>query len=146
MRNTARILFALFLSAHIAVCASSVGPPKGPPARETQAARNPKPTATTAPLVYSPKVRKSSYADDRLFRDMTRAIGGVDFVGRILFPTATQRVLVRVEVVVPYDNRQTGIERWTIQHDGNVNASYIAHFSPDGKGGTNFAVSRDKEP
>jgi len=77
---------------------------------------------------------------------MTRAIGGVDFVGRILFPTATQRVLVRVEVVVPYDNRQTGIERWTIQHDGNVNASYIAHFSPDGKGGTNFAVSRDKEP
>src|SRR5262249_37812615 len=100
--------------------------------------------SSPAQLKYAADVRKSSFASDRLFNDLTHAIGGVDFADRVSFPNVTTRILVRIEVITPYDNHQTGMERWTIQHDGGTTASYIVRFVPDGKGGTNFAVSKDK--
>jgi hypothetical protein len=144
MNTTLRInLFAL--ATCVAGCATSAGPSQTP---AEQPAQSPRPHSTgevtKAPLTYTPEVRKSSHADDRLFNDMTHAIGGVDFYDRVVYPKATTRVLTRIEVITPYDNHQTGIERWTIQHDGDTSASYVVRFMPDGKGGTDFAVSKDK--
>jgi hypothetical protein len=134
----------LALAAILSGCTTTASPP------ERHASRAPPPSAsraaaaiTAAPLTYTAEVRRLSRADDRLFTDMMHAMGGVDFRDRALFPQATQRALTGIEVVVPYDNRETGIERWTIQHDGEMTATYIVRFKPDGKGGTYFSVAKD---
>ena len=134
----------LALAAILSGCTTTVTPPErhaspAPPPSASRAA----PAVTAAPLTYTAEVRRSSHADDRLFTDMMHAMDGVDFLDRALFPQATQRALTSIEVVVPYDNRETGIERWTIQHDGEITATYLVRFKPDGKGGTYFSVAKD---
>jgi hypothetical protein len=144
MKDAVRINIALTLILGTTGCATTAAPPQpraaAPPPAQTQRVA---PNVTRAPLTYTPEVRKLSGADDRPFSDMSHAIGGVDFYDRVQCPQATTRTLVRIDVIVPYSNHQTHIERWTIQHDGEVTASYIARFMPDGKGGTNFAVGKD---
>ena len=98
---------------------------------------------TSSPLTYTPEIRKMSYADNRLFRDMLSGIGGVGFADEVSFPNAKVRTVTKIEAIVPYDNRQTGVERWTVQHDGQDICSYIAKFIPDGRGGMTFAVQKD---
>lgn len=96
-------------------------------------------------LAYTPEIRKESCADNRLFSDMLNGIGGVGFADEVLYPNAKERRIVKIEVGVPYDNKRTGIEHWTIQHDGAAACSYIVKFIPDGVGGTRFTIQRDSE-
>jgi len=84
-----------------------------------------------------------SDADNRLFHDLLTQIGGVKFADEVIFPKAKNRAIVKIDVIVPYDNRKIGIERWTIQHDGFTTCSYIVKFIPDGNGGTQFTVQKD---
>jgi hypothetical protein len=100
-------------------------------------------TTTSSSIAYTPEVRKMSYADNKLFHDMLGSIGGVGFADETLFPNAKVRTITNIEAIVPYDNRKTGIERWTVQHDGQDSCSYIVKFIPDGAGGTTFTVQRD---
>ena len=102
-------------------------------------------TMSSSSLAYTPEVRKMSYASNGLFHDMLSQIGGVGFAERVFFPNVKIRTITKIEVIVPYDNRQTGIERWTIQHDGQDSCSYIVRFVPDGIGGTTFGVQKDKK-
>ena len=102
-------------------------------------------TTSRSKLTYAPEVRKMSYADDRLFRDLLNAIGGVKFADEVSFPNAKERRITAIEALVPYDNRKTGIERWTIRHDGQDSCSYLVRFIPDGRGGTTFTVQKEKE-
>jgi hypothetical protein len=95
-------------------------------------------------LTCSPEVRKMSYADNRLFRDMLNAISGVGFFDEVLFPNAKERKVIKIQAIVPYDNRKTGVEYWTVQHDGQDSCSYIVNFIPDGRGGTTFTVKKDE--
>jgi hypothetical protein len=143
MHSTLHATLTLALGATLSGCTTTASLPDrhasgAPPPSASRAA-----PAITAALTYTPEVRSSSRADDRLFTDMMHAMGGVDFLDRELFPQATQRALTSIEVVVPYDNRETGIERWTIQHDGEITATYMVRFKPDGKGGTYFSVAQD---
>ena len=46
--------------------------------------------------------------------------------------------------VTPYDNSQTGHEKWYVQHDGREVVIYNITFTPDGKGGTKFSVHRER--
>jgi hypothetical protein len=103
-------------------------------------------SSSSSSLTYTPEVRKMSYADNRLFHDMLNQIGGVGFADQAIFPDAKIRTITKIEAIVPYDNRKTGIERWTIQHDGQDSCSYIVKFIPDGGGGTTFAVQKDTKP
>ena len=100
-------------------------------------------TTSSSRLSYTPEIRKMSYADDRLFRDMLNAIGGVKFADEVSFPNVKERKITAIEAIVPYDNRKPGIERWTIQHDGQDTCSYMVRFIPDGRGGTTFTVQKD---
>jgi len=84
-----------------------------------------------------------SYADDRLFRDVFGGPGGVGFADEVMFPNAKVKTVTKIEAIVPYDNRKTGIERWTIQHDGQDTRAYIVKFIPDGHGGTTFTTQKD---
>jgi hypothetical protein len=103
-------------------------------------------TTSSSSLAYTPDVRKMSYADNRLFRDLLSAIGGVKFADEVSFPNAKTRTITKIEAVVPYDNRQTGVERWTIQHDGQDSCTYLVKLIPDGRGGTSFTVQKDTKP
>jgi hypothetical protein len=119
---------------------------------------------TSSSLTCTPEVRKMSYADNRLFRDILSGIGGVGFADEASFPDAKVRTITKIEVIVPYSYRKpssffgvvgtlatmphdapkTGVERWTVQHDGQDTCSYIVKFIPDGYGGTTFVVQKDK--
>ncbi len=120
---------------------------------------------TSSSLAYTPEVRKMSCADNRLFRDVSSGIGGVVFADEVAFPGAKVRTITKIEVIVPYssyhkpssffgvvgtlatmphDVPKTGIERWTVQHDGQDTCSYIVKFIPDEYGGTTFVVHKDK--
>jgi hypothetical protein len=97
-----------------------------------------------AMLTCAEEVRKMSFASDLLFNDMLRGIGGVGMADTSFYPQAKSRSVTKIEVFVPYDNARTGIERWTITHDGDRATAYILYFVPDGHGGTNFGVRRDE--
>ena len=84
-----------------------------------------------------------SFAGDILFKDMLSGIGGAGFADTVRFPQAKTRTVTRIDVIVPYDNIRTGIERWTITHDGNQLTAYILYFVTNGRGGTNFRVKMD---
>jgi len=104
-----------------------------------------------------------SCADNTLFRDVLNGIGGVGFADQTFFPNAKERRITKIDVIVPYsyhrpnsafglvgilaaqphDAPKTGVERWTIQHDGQDTYSYIVKFIPDGFGGTQFSVQKD---
>jgi hypothetical protein len=79
-----------------------------------------------------------------LFRDLLGASGGVNFADEVTFPKVKERRIVKIEAIVPYDNHKTGVERWTIQHDGKDTASYLLKFIPEGHGGTQFTVQKDE--
>lgn len=96
-------------------------------------------------VAFSQPVRSASYADDTLFRDLVNAPGGVAFADRVLYPDVRQRDLVRIEVLAPYGAAgRVGIERWFITHDGEITVSYLVTLTPDGRGGTHFAVRPDQ--
>ena len=101
-------------------------------------------TMSSSSLTYTPEIRKMSDADNRLFHDLLTQMGGVKFADEVMFPNAKSRAIVKIEVIVPYDNQKTGIEHWTVQHDGLDTCVYIVKFIPDGSGGTQFTVQKDK--
>ncbi len=103
-------------------------------------------TPHEANMSVQPGVRKQSMADERLFRDVLMQRGGVGYADFVLYPNSTQKALTSIQVVVPYDNHKTGVERWTIQHDGQDSCTYLVKFIPDGHGGTTFTVQRDTKP
>lgn len=97
-------------------------------------------------LKVAPEVRKSSQADAVLFRDLQSAVGGVGFMDQVVYPDAKERVLVRIEVTSPDgSDGASGAERWFIQHDGADTVSYLVTFTPDGRGGTFFAVEKERQ-
>jgi len=100
-------------------------------------------TAQSSSIGLTDEVRMQARISDLLFRDLLTGIGGVGFADEVNFPSAKERKLIRIEVIVPYDNQQTGVERWTVSHGANEVASYTVKLVPDGQGGTNFAVSKD---
>ena len=100
-------------------------------------------TTSSSSLTYTPEIRKISDADNRLFGDLLTQIGGVGFADEAIFPNAKSRAIVKIDVIVPYDNKKTGIEHWTVQHDGLDTCVYIVKFIPDGSGGTQFTVQKD---
>ena len=97
---------------------------------------------SSSKLTYAPEVRRQSSASDTSFHDLLTAIGGVGYADRAAYPNAKERTLVRVEVLLPYDNQKTGSERWTIRHDANEIAVYQVTLVPDGEGATDFSVSK----
>ena len=98
--------------------------------------------AGSSKLTYAPEVRRQSSASDTSFHDLLTAIGGVGSADRAAYPNAKERTLVRVEVILPYDNQKTGSEHWTIRHDTNETAVYQVTLIPDGEGATDFSVSK----
>lgn len=98
--------------------------------------------ATIPRLSYTPEVRKMSYADNLLFKNLSTGIGSVCFVDEVMHPDATQRVIEKIEVITPYDNRAVGLEKWTINHGGESRASYLVELTPDRRGGTYFSVKK----
>lgn len=100
--------------------------------------------ASSSKLTYTPEVRKQSLASDTSFHDLLTAIGGVGYSDRVAYPNAKERTLVRIEVLLPYDEQKTGSERWTIRHDTNKIAVYQVTLVPDGEGSTDFAVSKEQ--
>jgi hypothetical protein len=100
--------------------------------------------ASSSKLTYPPEVRKQSMANDISFHDLLTAIGGVGYSDRVAYPNAKERTLIRVEVVLAYDIKRTGSERWTIRHDKNEIAVYQVSLVPDGEGATNFTVRQEQ--
>lgn len=96
----------------------------------------------SAALVYTPEVRKMSFADEKLFTNLVMGIGGVTFADEVHYPDAKRRKLVRIEAAVPYNGREAGVERWEIEHDGGETVSYTVTYTPDGRGGTVFSVAK----
>lgn len=81
-------------------------------------------TTREAHMTVEPGVRAMSFADERLFRDILMARGGVGFADFVMYPHATQKTLTSIQVITAYHNNNTGVERWTIQHDGQDSCSY----------------------
>jgi len=96
--------------------------------------------ATMPPIAYTPEVRKMSYTDATLFRD---SLNGVYMYDHIFHPKVTKREVVKIEVIVPYDNVKVGLERWIVSHDGQETSAYIVKMIPDGRGGTDFNIGKD---
>ena len=93
-------------------------------------------------LFYSAAVRRGSRADDRLFRDLVNAMGGVKFVDQLSFPDAKKRRITAIRALKPYGDGQDGLERWTVQHE-TESCAYLVTLLPDGAGGTTFSVEKE---
>jgi hypothetical protein len=101
-------------------------------------------TTLPAPtLNYTAAVRHSSFVDDQLFHDVIHSYGGLGYLDEELFPDAKVRTITRIEADVPYNYRVEGLERWTIQHDGKDDCSYIIKFTPGDYDGSIIQVWRD---
>ena len=100
-------------------------------------------TTRDAQMVIQPGVREHSTADERLFRDVLTQRGGVGYADFVLYPRSAQKALTSIQVITPYDSHKTGVERWTVQHDGQDSCTYLVKFIPDGHGGTTFTVQKD---
>jgi len=98
--------------------------------------------ASTSRLTYTPEVRKMSYADNTLFRNLRSGIGGVGFADEVIYPDVNERRIEKIEIITPYNNRIAGKEKWTVNHDGKTNVSYLVTLNPDGRGGTYFSVKQ----
>jgi len=85
-----------------------------------------------------------STTDEPLFRDLLTKRGGVVHADFVSYPRSSQKKLIRIEVLTPYDHRRTGQERWFIQHEGGDTAAYLVKLKPDGHGGTQFTVQRER--
>ena len=103
-------------------------------------------TTREAKMVIQPGVREHSTADERLFRDLLTQRGGVGHADFVLYRRSAQKALTDIQVITPYDNHMTGVERWTVQHDGQDSCTYLVRLIPDGRGGTTFTVQRDSKP
>lgn len=88
-------------------------------------------------------VRRGSSADDRLFRDLPNAVGGVKFADQLTFPDAKKRRVIEIRALKPYQNGKDGLERWTVQHESESFA-YLVTLLSDGAGGTTFSVERER--
>ena len=99
-------------------------------------------TQTSNSLAWDGEVRNQSYADNTLFKDLLFEIGGVGFADEVLHPDSINRRLVKIEVITPYNGKNTGEEKWTINHDQTVNVTYLVKLIPDGSGGTYFSVGK----
>jgi len=77
-----------------------------------------------------------------LFHDLLTAIGGVGHSDEVAYPNPKERTLVRIEVLLRYDDKKIGSERWTIRHDANSFAVYQVTLVPDEEGSTDFTVSK----
>ena len=95
---------------------------------------------TMPKMAYTPEVRKMSFCSDILFKD---SLNGVMMMDSIFAPTAKERRILKIDVIVPYDNQRVGVERWTISRDEHETAAYIIKMIPDGHGGTDFNVGKD---
>jgi hypothetical protein len=93
-------------------------------------------------ITYTPELRKQSFATDTMFHDLLTAYKGVGYTDAHAYPNAKERTLVRVEVILPYDNHRTGSERWTIKHEAGQTAVYQVSMVPDGEGSAEFWVSK----
>lgn len=96
-------------------------------------------------LFYSSAVRRRSSADDRLFRDLVNAIGGVKFVDQITYPDAKKRRLTEIQTLKPYQDGKDGLERWIVQHESD-SCAYLVTLLSDGAGGTTFSVEMESAP
>jgi hypothetical protein len=103
-------------------------------------------TTRDAKMVVQPGVREQSTADETLFRDVLTQRGGVGYADFVLYPNSAQKTLTSIQVITPYDSHMGGMERWTIQHDGQDSCTYLVKFIPDGQGGTTFTVQKDTKP
>ena len=98
-------------------------------------------------LHYTPEVQKQSFASKVLFHDLVSAPGGVAMADEAFYPKAKERKIVKIEVIVPYDNKKVGVERWSIWHSESETVAYVVNLVPDGQGGTDFGVGKDtKKP
>jgi|SRR6266550_421813 len=95
-------------------------------------------------MTIRPEVRKMSSTDETLFRDLLTKPGGVAHADFVSYPRSKQKTLTRIEVLTPYDNRQTGQERWSIVHEDGETAAYLVKLIPDGRGGTTFTVQMER--
>ena len=93
-------------------------------------------------VTYTPEVRRQSATSEPSFQSLLTAMGGVGYADRAAFLHPKERTLVRIEVVLRYDDQKTGIERWTIRHDTNDSTVYQVLLVPDGQGTTDFTVSK----
>ena len=94
-------------------------------------------------MTIPPEVRNMSATDETLFRDLLTKHGGVAHADFVAYPRSNRRTLTHIEVLTPYDNRQTGEERWFIAHKGGETAVYQVKLIPSGRGGTMFTVQRE---
>jgi hypothetical protein len=99
-------------------------------------------TASSSKITYAPELRKQSSATDLSFHDLLTALGGVGYTDRAAYPDAKERTLVKIEVILPYDNHRTGSEHWTIRHENNQVTVYQVSLFPDGEGSTDFTVRK----
>jgi hypothetical protein len=79
-----------------------------------------------------------------LFRDLLLKRGGVGYANWRFFPKVIQSELTKIEVVTPYDNKLTGVERWFVRHDDGETRVFLVKLVPDGKGETDWAVQLEK--
>jgi hypothetical protein len=95
---------------------------------------------TMPQMAYTPEVRKMSYCSDILFKD---SLNGVMMMDSMFSHGVKARRIVKIEVIVPYDNQRVGIERWTISREEHETVAYIIKMIPDGHGGTDFNIGKD---
>jgi hypothetical protein len=100
-------------------------------------------TGREGSMTIPPEVRNMSATDETLFHDVLTKQGGVAHADFVAYPRSKGRTLARIEVLTPYDNRQTGEERWFIEHNGGDTASYLVKLIPGGRAGTIFTVQRE---
>lgn len=85
---------------------------------------------TTGLVAYTAKVRKQSFASDVLFNDLINGETGIGAADKFFFPDAEVRKVTEIKVEVPYNNKETGVEHWTVQHDGKGSSTYILNSIP----------------
>jgi hypothetical protein len=99
-------------------------------------------TGSSSKFAYTQEVRSQSFTSNVLFHDLLTAIGGVGRLDESTYPQTKERTIIRIQVILPYDLQKTGIERWTIRHDGDKVAVYQVALIPDGEGSTDFSVTK----
>jgi hypothetical protein len=101
-------------------------------------------TTRDSGMTIRPEVRKQSSCDDVLFRDLLTKRGGLGHANWLWFPKVKQSVVTKIEVVTPYDNKHTGVERWFVQHDDGEICVFLVKLRPDNKHETDWAVQLEK--
>lgn len=98
------------------------------------------------PLKIAPEIKMKSMANEQLFYDMSEGAAGVNVIDSINFPTAKNREVVDIEVIMPAGSFRNGVERWTIQHDGESECYYTITLIEGQSGGTFIVTSAKCEP